>query len=116
MKRKRKRRGEQSSGPLDRSAGDYGSHEFADQESRTPEQNAETALLKKDLKLWLRFLEPESRRILYLHFGLVSGYQMSIEQVAAATERTPEGVQKILGEALRKLKTFAELDGWGDAA
>lgn len=122
MKRKRRRSREQV--PISRDqtniSSDYVSHTYvqkhqramADENSPTPEESAENALLRHDIKHWVRFLEPASRQIVYLYFGLVSGYQMSVEQVALETYRTPEAVQTMLEDALLKLRTFAELDGW----
>jgi len=62
------------------------------------------SLLKEKLGHVLSSLTERERRVLELRFGLVDGYQRTLEEVGKQYKVTRERIRQIEAKALRKLR------------
>ncbi len=88
--------------------GDDGDANFGDFiEDKTAENPSETTsyhLLKDKLSDVLASLTERERKVLELRFGLVDGYQRTLEEVGKQYKVTRERIRQIEAKALRKLR------------
>lgn len=74
-----------------------------DEESLTPEEEANLQLLKEDISLVLSSLNAREQKILRMRFGLESGRAHTLEEVGREFEVTRERIRQIEAKALDKL-------------
>jgi RNA polymerase primary sigma factor len=77
---------------------------IADEVSRTPQQQAEEALLQRDVAEVLASLNPRQRLVLQLRFGLGNGVPHTLAEVGDQLNISRERVRQLENEALKKVR------------
>jgi len=93
---------------LDKPVGDGADNSFGEfvQDSGTdnPVQNANNAILRKQIEAILKTLTYREREIIRLRYGLGDGYTYTLEEVGRIFKVTRERVRQIEAKAVRKLQ------------
>jgi len=77
---------------------------IADASAEDPAEVTSYSLLKERLASVLSTLTERERKILELRFGLVDGYERTLEEVGKQYKVTRERIRQIEGKALRKIR------------
>jgi len=75
-----------------------------DESSLSPEEYTENEILKEEIKLVLKSLQPREQEVLELRFGLIDGTCHTLEEVGKKFNVTRERIRQIEAKALRKLR------------
>ena len=75
-----------------------------DKEAVSPSDAALLAALHNDVEEILECLTARERRVLQLRFGLIDGYERTLEEIGKRFGVTRERIRQIEGKALRKLR------------
>ncbi|MDE0819143.1 MAG: sigma-70 family RNA polymerase sigma factor, partial [Pirellulaceae bacterium] len=93
---------------LDKPVGDGADNSFGefveDSGSDNPVQNANNAILRKQIEGILKTLTYREREIIRLRYGLGDGYTYTLEEVGRIFKVTRERVRQIEAKAVRKLQ------------
>jgi len=84
----------------DASFGDF----IEDKSAENPSEMTSYSLLKSTLNAVLKTLTERERRILEMRFGLIDGYQYTLEEIGRMYKVTRERIRQIEAKALRKLR------------
>ena len=82
------------------SVGDF----IEDTKSESPSEMTSYSLLKERLKSVLSTLTDRERKVLEMRFGLMDGYEHTLEEVGGKYQVTRERIRQIEAKALRKLR------------
>jgi len=77
---------------------------IVDQEVHSPVDAASNQVLREQLEKVLSTLSEREREVLKLRFGLVDGYNRTLEEVGQVFEVTRERIRQIEAKALKKLR------------
>ncbi len=88
----------------DSSLGDF----IEDADAETPEETANTQLLKEHVNAVLGLLTPREQKILRMRFGLEDGKSHTLEEVGQEFGVTRERIRQIEAKALAKLRKHRE--------
>ena len=75
-----------------------------DESSLSPEEYTENEILKEEIKVVLKTLQPREQEVLELRFGLKDGTCHTLEDVGKRFNVTRERIRQIEAKALRKLR------------
>ena len=100
---------------LDDEIGDSGDGEdfidmLKDADAVVPEEAAETALLREEVREALEELTEREREVVNLRYGLHGGKAHTLQELGAHFKVSRERVRQIEGQALRKLRKSSLLD------
>jgi len=84
----------------DVSVGDF----LEDKSAENPSEGTSHSLLKENLGKVLTTLSQRERKILEMRFGLVDGYDRTLEEIGKMYSVTRERIRQIEAKALRKLR------------
>jgi RNA polymerase primary sigma factor len=87
-------------GDDDANVGDF----IEDTKSENPSEMTSYSLLKERLKSVLSTLTDRERKVLEMRFGLMDGYEHTLEEVGGKYQVTRERIRQIEAKALRKLR------------
>jgi RNA polymerase primary sigma factor len=76
-----------------------------DREAAAPAEEADKAMLKRELEECLSILTPRERRVIQLRFGLLDGEQRTMTEVARRMGMSRDRVHTLEKQALQKLRT-----------
>lgn len=77
---------------------------IADESERSPQESAESDILKEEIENVLDTLTGREKMVIKLRFGLVDGQPRTLEDVGKTFNVTRERIRQIEGKALRKLR------------
>src|SRR5256885_11299778 len=77
---------------------------FEDKSAENPSEVTSYSLLKEKLGDVLTSLTERERKILEMRFGLVDGYERTLEEIGKMYSVTRERIRQIEAKALRKLR------------
>ncbi|MBD3175922.1 MAG: sigma-70 family RNA polymerase sigma factor [Armatimonadia bacterium] len=80
-----------------------------DQEVHSPVDAASNLVLREQLERVLATLSEREREVLRLRFGLVEGYQRTLEEVGQMFGVTRERIRQIEAKAIKKLRNPARM-------
>lgn len=77
---------------------------IADESERSPQEAAESDILKEEIESVLDTLTGREKTVIKLRFGLIDGQSRTLEDVGKEFNVTRERIRQIEGKALRKLR------------
>lgn len=77
---------------------------IADESERSPQEAAESDILKEEIESVLDTLTGREKTVIKLRFGLIDGQPRTLEDVGREFNVTRERIRQIEGKALRKLR------------
>lgn len=77
---------------------------IADESERSPQEAAESEILKEEIESVLDTLTGREKTVIKLRFGLIDGQPRTLEDVGKEFNVTRERIRQIEGKALRKLR------------
>ncbi|MBQ9950174.1 MAG: RNA polymerase sigma factor RpoD [Clostridia bacterium] len=77
---------------------------IADESERSPQEAAESDILKEEIESVLDTLTGREKTVIKLRFGLIDGQPRTLEDVGKEFNVTRERIRQIEGKALRKLR------------